>query len=183
MRCVDSWPRTSSTASSFSGVAVRTRPKHLTGMDAFLVPFSVLWTGFAVFWTGAVLVSGASVSFALFGLPFVVAGLYFIFGRFVVKARRKRQTAYGLTDRRALVAVGQGALSEAPLERQPIDQWLSRDRKHMSVVFGRSATGWWAGPSYANTGLEFFQQGGQPVAFFDVADVSGLESALRGVRR
>jgi hypothetical protein len=53
----------------------------------------------------------------------------------------------------------------------------------MSVLFGRSATGWLSGPSYANTGLEFFQQGTHPVGFFDVADAAGLEAALRRVRR
>jgi hypothetical protein len=157
--------------------------KHFTGSDVFLVPFSLMWGGFAIFWMGAAVLGGAPVPFALFGLPFVVMGLYFIFGRFLIKARRKRETAYGLTERRVLVAVGQGALTEAPLGRQPIDQRLSRDRKHMSVLFGPSATGWLSGPSYANTGLEFFQQGSHPVGFFDVADVAGLEAALRRVRR
>ncbi len=65
--------------------------KHFTGSDVFLVPFSLMWGGFAIFWMGAALVGGAPVPFALFGLPFVVVGLYFIFGRFLVKARRKRQ--------------------------------------------------------------------------------------------
>ncbi len=157
--------------------------KHFTSSDVFLVPFSLLWGGFAIFWMGAAAAGGAPIPFVLFGLPFVVLGLYLIVGRFLVKARRKGQTAYGLTERRALVAVGQGALTEGPLERQPIDQRLSRDRKHMSVIFGRSATGWSSGPSYANTGLEFLQQGSHPVGFFDVADVGGLEAALRRVRR
>lgn len=157
--------------------------KHFNGSDVFLVPFSVLWGGFAVFWMGAAVADGAPVPFVLFGLPFVVLGLYLIFGRFVVKARRKRQTAYGLTERRVLVAVGQVALTEAPLERQPIDQRLSRDRKHMNVIFGRSASGWLSEPSYANTGLEFLQQRTHPVGFFDVSDTGGLDAALRRVRR
>ncbi len=41
------------------------------------------------------LIQEAPLPFALFGLPFVALGLYLIFGRFVVKARRKRQTVYG----------------------------------------------------------------------------------------
>jgi len=157
--------------------------KRFTGSDIFLVPFSLLWGGFMIFWMGAVLVKGAPAPFALFGLPFVVFGLYLIFGRFMVKARRKRQTAYGLTERRALVAVGSGSLSEAPVERQPIEQRRSRDGQHLSVIFGRPATGWSSGPSYANTGMEFFGQGSHPIGFYDVADVSGLETALRRVRR
>jgi len=153
--------------------------RHFAGSDVFLVPFSVMWGGFAIFWVGAALAEGAPLPFVLFGLPFAVVGLYFIFGRFWFKARRKRQTAYGLTERRALIAVGSGALSEAPVERQPIHQRLSRDKKHLNVFFGRSATGWLSAPSYANTGMDFFMQGTEPVGFFDVADVAGLQAALR----
>ena len=156
--------------------------KHLTGSDVFLVPFSLLWGGFAIFWTGTALTGGAPLPFVLFGVPFVALGLYFIFGRFVVKARRKRDTAYGLTEGRALVAVGSRALAEAPVERQPIDQRLSRDRKHLSVIFGRPATGWLVGPNYANTGMEFLGHGSHQLGFFDVTDVAGLEAALRRLR-
>lgn len=157
--------------------------KHLSRIDIFMVPFSLMWGGFAIFWESGVLVSGAPVLFALFGLPFVGIGLYFIFGRFIVKARRKRQTAYGLTDHRALVALGAGALSETPVQHQPIDQRRSRDGKHLTVTFGRPASGSFAGSSFANTGMEFFDRGNLPLAFYDVPDVVGLESALRRVGR
>ena len=70
--------------------------------DLFLVPFSVMWGGFAVFWELGVIVSGAPIYFALFGIPFVLIGLYFIFGRFIYKMRRKLTTVYGLTDSRIL---------------------------------------------------------------------------------
>jgi hypothetical protein len=156
--------------------------KKFTGIDVFMVPFSLLWGGFAIFWMAAAVGGGAPLPFALFGLPFVAVGLYFIFGRFVVKARRKRQTAYGLTERRALVAVGDGSLSESPVQHQPINQHRSRDGKHINVIFGRSATGWFSGPSYANTGMEFLGQGNLPLGFYDVADVAGLTEALRRIR-
>ncbi len=157
--------------------------KHFTQADLFLVPFSLLWGGFAIFWMGEALAAGAPLPFALFGLPFVVVGLYFIFGRFVVKARRKRHTAYGLTDRRAIVATGSRAMSETSVERQPIDQRRSRDGKHLDVVFGRPASGWFAGPNHANTGMEMFGQGSHALGFYDVSDVAGLEGALRQLRR
>lgn len=157
--------------------------KHLGAGDVFLVPFSLLWTGIAVFIGSRALAQGAPMPFALVPLLFVALGLYVVAGRFVYKARRKRQTVYGLTQDRALVAVGPASLSEAPVQRTPIDQRRSRDGRHVTVTFGRSATGWGAAPSYANTGMELFDQRGGPLGFYDVRDVTGLESALRAVRR
>lgn len=157
--------------------------KHFGASDVYLVPFSLLWGGFAIFWVTGALRQGAPVPFALFGLPFVALGLYFTFGRFIYKASRKRRTVYGLTEGRALVAISSGSLSEAPIQRTPIDQTRSRDGHHLTVTFGNSTRGWSAGPRYANTGMEFFDRGNSPLGFYDVLDVAGLETALRGARR
>lgn len=163
--------------------------KHFTSRDLFLVPFSLLWGGFMIFWEVQALTAGPPRGggprwvFPLFGVPFILMGLYMIAGRFVVKARRKRQTGYGLTDRRALVAVGASALSEAPVQHQPIDVRRSRDGRYVDVAFGRSASGWGAGQSYANTGLDVFGRGEHPVGFYDVPASAGLEAALQQVRR
>lgn len=157
--------------------------KHLGAMDAFLVPFSVLWLAFSIFWVVTAFTGGAPIPFVLFGLPFVALGVYFVIGRFFYTASSKRRTVYGLTEGRALVAEASGSLSEAPLLRTPVDQRRSRDGRHITVTFGRSTRGWMAGPSYANTGMDFFDRGNGPLGFYDVADVSGLETALRSARR
>jgi hypothetical protein len=75
----------------------------LTAQDGFLIPFSLLWAGFAAFWENSVVATHAPLFFKLWGIPFVVAGLYFVFGRFVVDAWLRRNTMYALTNRRALI--------------------------------------------------------------------------------
>jgi hypothetical protein len=151
-----------------------------TASDLFVVPFSLLWGGFAFFWEGSVIVTGAGPLFVLWGIPFVAIGLYMIVGRFFYKRRRKRRTAYALTDERALVAVGSTSLAESPVRNVPLNVRRSRDGRHLTVTFG---SGGLSGRMYANTGLDAFGWWAPaPVAFFDVDDVEGLRAALDRAR-
>lgn len=72
--------------------------------DIFLIPFSLLWCGFAIFWV--IMASQGSIFFAMFGIPFVVIGLIFVFGRFIIDAKQRENTYYGLTDDRIIIKSG-----------------------------------------------------------------------------
>jgi hypothetical protein len=57
--------------------------------DAYLIPFSFLWGGFAIFWEGSVAGFWGTrdnhhqwTFGILWGIPFVLLGQYFIWGRF-----------------------------------------------------------------------------------------------------
>ncbi|MGA3344371.1 MAG: hypothetical protein ABSC76_05795 [Terracidiphilus sp.] len=79
--------------------------------DWFAIPFSLIWGGFAIFWemgaTGLWGDPGSSHAapsfFALWGIPFVVMGQYFIWGRFLYTGWKKTRTFYGVTSKRVLV--------------------------------------------------------------------------------
>jgi hypothetical protein len=155
--------------------------RHFGRADLFLIPFSIMWGGFAIFWEVGVILEGWTFG-ALFGIPFVAFGLYFIAGRFVVKARRKRRIQYAVTDRRVFSVERGGPTRATLLSLIPTINTSIRGDGSGSVWFGSSS---WFEESYANSGLDFSAGGYGPAAvgFFDIRDardVVNLVNELRG---
>ncbi len=77
---------------------------RLQAMDAVLIPFSLLWCGFAFFWEYSVISMGhAPFIMRLWGIPFVLVGLYFVVGRFILDAWLRGRTSYAVTNQRVLI--------------------------------------------------------------------------------
>jgi hypothetical protein len=113
----------------------------LTGRDFFLIPFSLLWGGFALFWEAMVLVRSAPGFFQLWGVPFVLFGLYLIAGRFIVDACLRANTSYAVTDRRVLI-VRSGKTISLDLDRLSEIQLAERRNGSGTLRFGPSAVYW-----------------------------------------
>ena len=148
-----------------------------TPADAFLIPFTIMWGGFALFWEIGVLTSDAPPFFVLWGVPFVLLGLYAIVGRFVYKKYSKRRTAYGITEGRALIAVGKSVFTDVPLRQTSTSIRRSRDGRHVSITFG-THRGWSPSRFYNNTGMDFLTFGDGLIGFSDVAQPDAVLTAL-----
>ena len=74
--------------------------------DAFHIPFSLLWCGFAIFWESNAIKTDGDYFFMLWGIPFVLVGLYITIGRFFIDAKKRANTIYGITPDRIIIKSG-----------------------------------------------------------------------------
>jgi len=146
--------------------------------DAFLIPLSLMWGGFAIVWEAGVVGFGAPVLFWLWGIPFVVVGQYFIWGRFVYKRWDKRRTVYAITNQRVLILRGRSLQSVFVNQLPAINQSVRIDGTG-SLEFGISSTpyGHWG-----NTGMDFFTRGHTVPAFYDIPDVAKVYAVINQAR-
>ncbi|BCY08413.1 hypothetical protein [Actinoplanes sp. L3-i22] len=82
------------------------RTRVIRRSDTLLIPFSLVWCGFVIFWESQVLADGAPLFAVLWGVPFILIGIYFVAGRFLVRGVAIKRTRYTITNRRLLVHGG-----------------------------------------------------------------------------
>jgi hypothetical protein len=135
--------------------------------DIVMIPFSLMWAGFAVFWEAAALASGAPFFFALWGIPFVLIGLYMVAGRFWVDARQRKRTTYALTNERVIILSGLFSVSVTSLNLRtlPVVTLSARSGGRGTITFGPSTP-------YANIG--FGTRGYAPPAFDRIDDAQSV---------
>lgn len=158
--------------------------------DIFLIPFSLLWGGFAIFWELGVLGMAAHSQnggppeiFPLFGIPFVLMGLYFIFGRFIYKNWRKKRTYYAVTNQRVLIMT-RGASTNVQAAFTNTIPSISKSIRTDGIgtlVFGNMAP---AAGMYQNTGMDFFgsSYGNVAPAFYDVPNAQRVYELVNSQR-
>jgi hypothetical protein len=159
--------------------------KIFSAQDVFQIPFSLLWGGFALMWNASVWVGNAPIFFRLWGLPFLLMGLYMIVGRFIYKAWRKSRTYYAVTDKRLLI-LSMGLRYN--LQAFPIDQ-LPTLRKQVNrvgaggVIFGEppQQNRWQRKPmNMSNTGMEW--AGFALDGFYDIPDANEVYALINELR-
>jgi hypothetical protein len=134
------------------------RPRQglmLTRRDGLLIPVSLFWGGFAILWEWSVIHAPRAPAFlALFGIAFVLIGLFLMFGRFFLDAWVRADVFYALTESRILIlrsrpwprfqAISLDRLPEATLEEGPRGRGTIRFGPATTLANSRGAgMGFW----------------------------------------
>ena len=124
----------------------------LRPIEVFLIPFSLMWGGFTLYWNVNVWMidtSGGDMIFQLWGLPFLLVGIYITVGRFWFDVRQRKKLEYLLTDRRILI-LRQGNNSttkSVDLKRLPFLELDERQDGTGTIRFGPSIS-WFGGNKF-----------------------------------
>jgi hypothetical protein len=157
----------------------------LRAADAFNIPFSLLWGAFAIFWEAGVLASGAPWFFVLWGIPFVLVGLYIMFSRFWVDARQRAATAYAVTSERVVIVSGVFARRVKSLGIDTITDVSLTERGDGAgtITFGpvRPYFGWYGGavwPGFGHQADPSFELAGEARQVYEI-----IREAQRAAKR
>lgn len=116
--------------------------------DWLVIPFSLTWGAFAFFWEFSVLTKipdshPGKWGFVLWGVPFVLVGLYITVGRFFDDAWLRRNTEYAVTNERVLILRGRlrRSLTSLPLKTLPPVTLSEEEGRNGvgSIRFGQAA--------------------------------------------
>ena len=155
----------------------------LRAADIYLIPFSLFWAGFTVFWESSVLQTPNSPFFMkLWGIPFVLVGLYLVVGRFFVDARMREGTVYAVTSQRALIFSG--------IFRREMKSLTLRNIPEVSVVKAQDGSGtisFGSAPGYSAFagGVAGWPGSGRmlPPQFEMIDDVAAVATLVREAQR
>jgi len=124
-----------------------------TGRDWLLIPFSLLWGGFAIFWESSVIALARTPIFIkLWGVPFVLVGVYLIFGRFLLDAWSRKRIYYAITNKRILISRSGpfGKLTAMNLNQLP-EASLSESANGLGTIrFGQASSPWARGNGFSS---------------------------------
>jgi hypothetical protein len=120
--------------------------------DGLLIPLSLMWGGFAFFWEAMVLCSDGPAFMKLWGVPFVLVGLYLIVGRFFHDAWSRSRTTYGVTNERIVIVNGVNEKS-LPLKTLAEVTLTTRSDGSGTIQFGSLPFGAWSGMGFSWPGM------------------------------
>jgi hypothetical protein len=146
--------------------------------DLYLIPFSLFWAGFAVFWEATALTTNAPWFFKLWGIPFVLIGIYLVAGRFIHDAWRRSCMHYGLTDSRILIATPDSCRT---LALDSLGEIMLEEGRggEGSIAFGREPALAWAN----NVGWQVWSGAPSVPTFERIPEARRVFAAIRDAQK
>ena len=147
---------------------------RLQAADFIMIPFSLMWGGFAFFWEFEVVHSGhAPIFFMLWGIPFVLIGIYLIIGRFFWDAYQRGNTYYAVTSQRLLfVRQGLGGKTTSLPLRAVAAVEVGGAGPRETITFGSGGMIWSAANGWPGS-----TQG--PPSFVAIEEATGVANIIR----
>lgn len=137
--------------------------------ELIIIPFGIFFTLFACFWISIALNAGF---FAIFGIPFVLVGIYMMGGRFIVNEYMKKNTLYVITDKAIIRKRG-----------SKIDVWYGRDLTDMQVFSHKNGT---TSFMFSRVHLHYGRRRGVTTQLYgieNVRDAKDVSEAIRQIER
>ena len=136
--------------------------------DLAMIPFSLMWGGFAFFWEAMVVRVNAPLVMRLWGVPFVLIGVYLIVGRFFFDAWRRGRTRYGVTNSRVLIVENAFGKRVTSLDRRTLGETTLAENSDGSgtIVFG---------------GAFPFGRRTSPASFVAIPGARGVDALIRAL--
>jgi hypothetical protein len=154
--------------------------------DVMAIPYSVLWLAFSVYWVITVGSMGVAPFYLLFGMVFVVIGLYLLLGRFCLDAARRKNTLYAVTNQRVIIISGIATQSTKSLSIDTLsDVSLTEHANGTGTIYFGAVPNWFywqrsiTWPGYASAMVPSFELIENPQSVFDT--IREAQREARGV--
>jgi hypothetical protein len=155
--------------------------------DWYLIPFSLFWVVFTAFWEAGALGywgnstrNGPSLFMGLWGIPFILVGQYFLWGRFVYDGWLKRRTYYYVTSRRILI-VQDGWKRKASFNYIDVLPTIQKEGSDTGTLWFGPKLPVLAGRNQRKRDMSRFSVGDTPV-FADIDDVDSVYRTVLDLR-
>lgn len=135
-----------------------------------MIPFGIFFAAFAVFWMS--MAASAFPPFAIFGLPFVLIGLYLAGGKLIVDECMKGRTAYVITNKAIIRKRG-----------NRVDVWRGSDLSDMQVCTHRNGTASFLFRNSVINRGRYYRVSQEYYGIENVRDVKGVSEAINKIER
>lgn len=92
----------------------------MSSKDRAMLPFSLVWLAFSLFFESMIITAQAPLPFIMFGMVFVLIGLYLLYVVFFQRAFARKKTLYVVTNKKLIIKEGNEINIYQPTELPPM---------------------------------------------------------------